>query len=97
MSGIKPRELQKFYDSLRARGVTLRQLAELTERTRPTITRVINGTRRRGPAWKRLVKYLTPEEVALLDVAHRSPWNTQRIAKRPTWPPACFNQPKEAA
>jgi hypothetical protein len=96
MSGIKPPELQKFYDSLAARDMGPDKLAEIIKRDRTTVTRVLNGSRRRGPVWKLLTPYLSADEVALLDVAHRSPWNTKRVQKRPTWPPANFKN-KEAA
>lgn len=96
MSGIKPPELQKFYDSLSERGTSIEKLANAIKRSRPTVTRVLNGSRRRGPVWRKLTPLLTAEEIALLNVAHCSPWNTNRIAKRPTWPPAGF-KPQEAA
>jgi transcriptional regulator with XRE-family HTH domain len=85
MSGIKPPELQRFYDSLAARGLSPEKLADIIQRSRPAVTRVLNGSRRRGPIWKKLLPYLSADEVALLDVAHCSPWNSKRVAKRPKW------------
>ena len=85
MSGMKPPELTQFYAKLHARGLDTSKLAELAGRSRPIVTKVLNGSKRRGPAWVRIRPYLTSEEVALLDVAHRSAWNTRRVEKRPRW------------
>lgn len=97
MSGIKPAELTKFYDSLKARDMSPEKLAAIIERSRPAVTRVLSGSRRRGPIWNKLLPFLTPEEITLLDVAHRSPWNAKRVAKRPRWATATIHLTKEAA
>jgi hypothetical protein len=85
MAGLRPIELAYFYRRIHARGVDCASLAEAVGRDRATVTRVLNGSRRRGPIWKKLKDLLTPEESALLDVAQSSPWNARRIAKRPRW------------
>jgi transcriptional regulator with XRE-family HTH domain len=86
-SAIKPPELSAFYRSLHARGLTIAQLAEFVDRSVPTVTRVLNGARRRGPLWLKLAPHLTAKELALLHVAQSSTWNTPRLLARPTWPP----------
>lgn len=85
MSGIKPIELTQFYSRIEARGITVLKLCEICGRSRPTVTRMLNGSRRRGPVWKKIEAALMPEELALLDVALCSPWNSARVAKRPVW------------
>lgn len=99
MSGIKPLELTKFYASLRRRDKDVDLLAFCIGVKRPTLTRVLNGTRRRGAVWKRVEPLLTGEEIELLDVAHRSLWNTKAALKRPVWTPeiaARLNAPEPA-
>lgn len=88
MSGLKPPELNQFYAKLAARGLDTTDIAAAVGRSRTAVCKVLNGSTRRGPLWKRIERLLMPSEIALLDVAHRSPWNTQRIAKRPRWTPA---------
>ncbi|MFA6959925.1 MAG: hypothetical protein WC205_04140 [Opitutaceae bacterium] len=85
MSGIKPNELNLFFASLHARGLDTAVLAEICGCSRPSLTRVLNGSRKRGPIWRRVSRHLLASEIALLDVAHCSPWNTHRVAKRPVW------------
>lgn len=85
MSGLKPPEQTQFHRRLHDRGVDLSQLAEAINVSRPALTRVLNGSRRRGPIWKKVLPHLQPEEVALLDVAHCHPWNKKRVSKRPKW------------
>ena len=87
MSGLKPPSLADFYRSLHARGVTTGDLAARIGVARPTVTRVINGLRRRGPVWAKVARELTAAEIALLDVAQCHPWNKARVAKRPRWNP----------
>lgn len=87
MSGIKPHELTLFFARIHLRGLDTKKLAELVGCSRPTVTRILNGSRRRNWLWKRIAQHLTAEEVALLDVAHCSPWNNRRMAKRPRWTP----------
>ncbi len=87
MSGLKQPELTKFYASLQRRGRDAGLLADFIGVSRPALTRVLNGTRRRGNIWLKVVPLLTPEEVALLDVAHRSLWNNSALLKRPVWTP----------
>lgn len=82
---MKPTPLYEFYRHLHARGLTVALLAEFIGRDRVTVTRVLNGARRRGPVWAKLVPHLTPAEIALLDVAHSSTWNTNKIMARPSW------------
>ena len=85
MSGFKPPELSEFYRHIRSRALTAGILAEFAGCTRPALTRVLNGARRRGPIWDKIAPVLTEEERRLLDVAHSSTWNTARVAKRPRW------------
>lgn len=85
MSGIKSPELMQFFRSFHARGLTVEILAEFAGRSRATVTRVLNGARRRGPVWEKIKSQLTPREIELLDVAHSSTWNTSHVANRPVW------------
>ena len=55
------------------------------------MTRVLNGSRRRGPVWAKLQTILTAEEIQLLDVAQSSTWNSARVARRPRWANAPVN------
>ena len=87
MSGLRPNELNLFFASLHARGLDTAVLAEICGCSRPSLTRVLNGSRKRGPIWRRVSRHLTASEIALLDVAHCSPWNNRRVAKRPRWTP----------
>lgn len=87
MAGFKPPELSEFYRKLHARGLDLSSLAAAVGRNTCTVSRVINGSRRRGPVWKKLQTVLLPEEIKLLDVAKSSTWNTHRIARQPRWTP----------
>lgn len=97
MSGIKPPELNQFYAKIHARGIDVDKLCEICGRSRATVIRMLNGSRRRGPAWPRIEAALMPEELRLLDVALRSPWNTARVAKRPRWNPAKIAGVRSAA
>lgn len=85
MSGLKPPELSRFYRRIDARGLTTTVLAESVGVSRTALCRVLNGSRRRGPIWRRVAPLLTAEEIALLDVAHRHPWNRKRLLARPKW------------
>jgi hypothetical protein len=85
MSGIKVGELSAFYRKLHARGENVTRLAERIHVSRPALTRVLNGARRRGPIWRRVLPLLSPAEVKLLDVAHSSPWNATLRFNRPRW------------
>jgi hypothetical protein len=85
MSGLKPPEMSAFYRKIQARGLTTEILANQLSVTRPALCRVLNGSRRRGFIWKKVTELLTPEELALLDVAHRHPWNRKRTLARPKW------------
>lgn len=85
MSGMKPPELSQFFARLKERNRDAGTLADLLGLSRPAVTRVLNGLRRWGPIGRKLEPLLTAEEMRLLDVAHRSPWNTRRVAKRPRW------------
>lgn len=93
MAGFKPPQLTAFYWKFHARTAPdgrrfdTAVLAELVGASRPAVTRVLNGARRRGPLWPKIARFLTAEEVALLDVAHSSTWNTRRVEKRPRWTP----------
>lgn len=87
MAGVKPAEMYDFYRLLHARGLDTASLAEKVGRSRVVVTRVLNGSRRRGPVWRKLESILTAEERALLDVVQCAAWNTQRVAKRPRWTP----------
>lgn len=87
MSGMKPPELNQFYASLQARGKDADLLALAIGVSRPALTRVLNGSRRWGAIGRKVEPLLTAEELRLLDVAHRSPWNARRVAKRPRWVP----------
>ena len=84
MSGLKPIQLTEFYRQLHGRGQDTTTLAKLTGLARPTVSRILNGARRRGPSWAKIARHLTPAEIKLLDVAHSSTWNT---ARRPRWTP----------
>lgn len=88
MSGHKPTPLQDFYTSFHNRGLTTDLLAEFVGRSRVTVTRMLNGSRRRGPIWPKIESQLTAKEIALLDVAHSVTWNTKNLLKRPEWPGA---------
>jgi len=85
MSGLKPPELTRFYHSLAARGLTTEILAVQVGASRTSLCRVLNGSRRRGPIWRRVAGLLLPAEQALLDVAHSHPWNKKRLQARPRW------------
>lgn len=85
MSGLRPMEMQYFYRRLHEPGLDTTRLAELVNASRPAVTRVLNGARRRGPLWAKIKAHLEPEEVALLDVAQCHPWNNRRVEKRPRW------------
>lgn len=87
MKGFNPPELTEFHRRLRARGWDTATLAAAVGRSRTTVSRVLCGSRRRGPLWRKLVTMLTRQEIRLLDVAHSSTWNKNRIAKRPRWTP----------
>lgn len=100
MAGLKPPELTRFYAKLHARGMDAAKLADAVGRSRSIITKILNGSKRRGPAWGRLSELLTMDEIALLDVAHRHTWNNKRTARRPRWTPILAAQlrgEKEAA
>jgi hypothetical protein len=88
MSGLKPPALSDFYRSLHARGESTTSLAAAIGRARSVVTKILNGDRRRGPAWAKLKPLLTAKEIALLDVVQSPTWNTRRLAKRPRWTPA---------
>lgn len=88
MSGLRPIELNHFYARLHARGLSTTKLGELVGRTPGAVSRVLNGSRRKGPLWRRIATHLAPEEIELLHVAERSTWNKKRVAKRPRWDPA---------
>lgn len=85
MSGLKPPQMFTFHQKLRKRGLNVKLLAEQLKVSRPALTRVLIGSRRRGPLWDKVKPLLTPDEVELLDVALRHPWNIRRIGKRPRW------------
>ena len=85
MAGFKPPQLSEFYRSLHARGLSTSDLAAAIGRKHCTVSRVLNGARRRGPVWAKLQLLLTANELSLLDVAQSSTWNTHRLAKRPRW------------
>lgn len=87
MSGLRPIEMDLFFRRLHDRGLDAGKLAAALNLSRPTVTRVLNGSRRRGHVWRKLLPLLTPEEVALLDVAHCSTWNKKRVDNRPRWTP----------
>jgi hypothetical protein len=77
--------MNQFYARLHARKLDTSALADLVNASRPAVTRVLNGARRRGPLWTKLAAHLRPEEIKLLDVAHCHPWNNRRVEKRPKW------------
>lgn len=85
MSGLRPYEMNRFYSMLAARGLDTATLAEQVGVSRPALCRVFNGSRRRGPIWRRVAPLLTEAERALLDVAQCHPWNRKRLAGRPRW------------
>lgn len=85
MSGLRPTETADFYRKLHARGMDTTALAAAVGRSRATVTRVLNGSRRRGPVWAKIRALLTEEERTLLDVAQSATWNTTRVARRPRW------------
>lgn len=89
MSGLRPHTMTLFFKRLHRRGVFVADLARAVGRNRATVTRVLNGSRRRGPLWPKLKELLQPEEIELLDVALRDSWNKERIAKRPKWESRC--------
>ncbi len=85
MSGHKPTPLQEFYTSFHNRGRTVALLADVLEVPRVRVTRILNGSRRRGHLWPAIAEQLTAREIKLLDVAHSVTWNTRNLLKRPTW------------
>lgn len=85
MSGLKPPQIYTFHQKLRERGLNVKLLAEQIGVSRPTLTRVLIGSRRRGHVWEKVKPHLLPAEIELLDVALRHPWNNRRIANRPRW------------
>ena len=85
MSGLRPIQMEQFYRRLHNRGLDTTELAKRVNASRPAVTRVLNGARRRGPLWVKLLTHLLPEEVALLDVAQSHPWNNRRVNNRPKW------------
>lgn len=85
MSGLRPDSMRQFFRRLHARGRDVEKLATTLGRSRATVTRVLNGSRRRGPLWRKITGLLTPEEITLLDVAQSDPWNKKRIQQRPRW------------
>jgi len=87
MSGFRPIEMDYFYRRLHARGLDTKTLAAMVGRNHASVSRVLNGSRRRGALWEKIKRHLQPEEIALLDVAHSSPWNKRRLEKRPKWTP----------
>lgn len=99
MSGHKPTPLQDFYTSFHNRGRTAQLVADFLEVKRVSVTRILNGSRRRGHLWPRIAEQLTPKEIQLLDVAHSVTWNTKNLLKRPTWKEAVASAvaAKEAA
>lgn len=90
-------EMAQFYRRLRARDLPVEKLAEIIGCSRPALTRVLTGARRRGPIWERAIRFLGADEIALLDVAQRSLWNTRRIEKRPHWDAAKLQKKPAAA
>lgn len=97
MSGFRPIELDHFFRRLHGRGLDTAALARAVGRSRATVTRVLNGSRRRGPVWEKLAALLKPEEIQLLDVAQASTWNTRRVQRRPSWSTATINPERNAA
>lgn len=87
MSGLRPIELDQFYARIHARGLNTTALAEAVGRNPCTVSRVLNGSRRKGPIWHRLKSFLTEQEIALLNVAEGSVWNKKRVENRPKWTP----------
>ena len=85
MSQFRPIEMGHFYRRLHERGLDTTALAVAVGRTRATVTRVLNGSRRRGPVWAKIRALLTADELRLLDVVQCAPWNNERVAKRPRW------------
>ncbi|HLP07924.1 MAG TPA: hypothetical protein VK178_07140 [Opitutaceae bacterium] len=72
------------------------KLADMVGRSRATVTRVLNGSRRRGPVWTKLAALLTEDERRLLDVAQCATWNNERVARRPRWENAAVNPERRA-
>src|SRR6185437_8383075 len=87
MSGLRPVELDQFYRRLHDRGLSTTALALQVGRNACTVSRVLNGSRRKGPLWRRLSALLTIEEKQLLHVAESSTWNKKRVESRPRWTP----------
>lgn len=83
----KPPELYEFYRLLRERLMDTGKLAAVLNVSRPAVTRVLNGARRRGPLWPKVVALLKPLEIAALEAAHQTRWAKDRISKRPKWNP----------
>lgn len=97
MSGHKPTPLQEFYTSLHNRGLTTALIADFLVVKRVRVTRILNGSRRRGHLWPLIAEQLTAKEIALLDVAHSVTWNTKNILKRSTWKDAVATAARKAA
>lgn len=87
MSGLRPVELDQFYRRLHDRDLSTVALAKLVGRNACTVSRVLNGSRRKGPVWARIKEHLLPEEIELLHVAECSTWNKKRVENRPKWTP----------
>lgn len=75
MSGLRPESMRQFYARLHARGENTTTLGAAVGRNRSTVTRLLTGSRRRGPAWKALARYSPPR---------RSPCSTWHNATRGT-------------
>lgn len=87
MSGLRPVEMDQFYHRLHDRGLSTTELARMVGRNACTVSRVLSGSRRKGPLWRRLSALLTEEERQLLHVAECSAWNKKRVENRPKWTP----------
>lgn len=90
MAGLTPHAIYLFRRSLRARGLSMEQLAEDCGRGRSHLSQVIQGRRPGGYTWARIRSAVTPEEwKMLLQMEHCAAWNSAH--------PAPAEQGREAA
>lgn len=81
MAGLTPKPLYLFRRSLRARGLSMEQLAEVCGRGRSHLSQVIQGKRPGGYTWARIREAVTAEEWELLkQLEHCAAWNSAHPA-----------------
>lgn len=90
MAGLTPTALYLFRRSLRARGLTMADLAAQIGRGRSHLSQVIQGRRPGGYTWARIRAAVKPAEWdLLLRLEHCAAWNSEH--------PEAAEQGREAA